>query len=69
MIAIQCPAVRTASGLVLVPDSHVVGISDDGAGTITLSVRCWSGHVHEVVTGRAVTEAAASRASELAVAS
>ena len=53
MLAVHCPAVRTRSGLVLVPDSHIVGISDDGAGRITLTVRCWSGHLHEVVTGRA----------------
>ena len=58
MLAVHCPDIRTETGLVLVPDSHVVAISDDGAGTITLAVRCWSGHVHEVVTGRAVTEAA-----------
>ena len=56
MLAVHCPDVRTRSGLVLVPESHVVDLSDDGAGTIVLRVRCWKGHVHEVLTGRAVTE-------------
>ena len=60
MLAVHCPEVRSRSGLVLVPESHVVEMSDDGAGTITLSVRCWRGHVHEVVTGRAVTDRAAT---------
>lgn len=56
MLAVHCPDVRTHSGLVLVPESHVVDLTDDGAGTITMRVRCWKGHVHEVRTGRAVTE-------------
>ena len=58
MLAVHCPDVRTRTGLVLVPESHVAAIGDDGAGTSVLLVRCWSGHLHEVVTGRAVTDAA-----------
>jgi hypothetical protein len=58
VLTVRCPSVRTRAGEVLVPSSHVVRMSDDGAGTITLLVACWAGHLHEVVTGRAVTEAA-----------
>lgn len=58
VLAVRCPSVRTRTGLVLVPESHVVRLTDDGAGTITVVVRCWEGHLHEVVTGRAVTGAA-----------
>lgn len=67
MLAIRCPAVQTSTGLTLVPESRVVRMTDDGAGTITLVVACYSGHLHEVVTGRAVTDARARGA--LAVAS
>lgn len=62
MLAVHCPDVRTRTGLVLVPETHVVGITDDGAGTITMAVRCWKGHVHAVRTGRAVTDATAAPA-------
>ena len=41
---------------------------DDGAGTITLTVACYSGHLHEVVTGRAVTDVARVREPVAAVA-
>lgn len=60
MIAIHCPAVPTASHRTLVSERRIVSMTDDGAGTITLVVACWSGHLHEVVTGRATTEAAAT---------
>ena len=58
MLAITCPSVPTQTRLTLVPESHIVRMTDDGAGTITMVVACWSGHLHEVVTGRAVTDAA-----------
>jgi hypothetical protein len=57
MLAVHCPSVRTGSGRTLVPESHVVRMTDDGAGTITVLVACWSGHLHEIVTGRATSEA------------
>jgi hypothetical protein len=59
VLAIACPDVHNRSGLVLVPERHVVAMTDDGAGTITLLVRCWSGHLHPVVTGRATEQALA----------
>jgi hypothetical protein len=67
MLAIHCPAVPTDTGLTLVPESRVVRMTDDGAGTITMVVVCYSGHLHEIVTGRAVTDA--RRREVLAVAS
>ena len=72
MIAVRCPAVQTRTGLTLVPESRVVRMTDDGAGTITMVVACYSGHLHEIVTGRAVTDAASRAVTadrELAVAS
>lgn len=60
MLAVQCPSVPTRTGLTLVPVSRVVRMTDDGAGTITLLVACWSGHLHEVVTGWATTARAAA---------
>lgn len=68
MLAVHCPEVRTRTGLTLVPESRVVRVTDDGAGTITLVVACYSGHLHDIVTGRAVTEAAAQRQAETALA-
>ena len=53
MLAITCPSVPTPTGLTLVPATRIVGITDNGAGTITLVVSCYSGHLHEVVTGHA----------------
>jgi hypothetical protein len=53
MLAVRCPDVHTRTGVVLVPESHVATITDDGAGTITMLVRCWHGHLHTVATGRA----------------
>ena len=61
MLAVQCSSVKTRTGLTLVPESRVVRLTDDGAGTITLLVACYAGHLHEVVTGRAATEAATRR--------
>ena len=61
MLAVHCPTVRTRTGLTLVPESRVVRMTDDGAGTITMVVACYSGHLHEIVTGRAVADAAAQR--------
>ncbi|MFP5218168.1 MAG: hypothetical protein ACLGIG_00310 [Actinomycetes bacterium] len=58
MIAVHCPDVQTRTGLTLVPESRVVRMTDDGAGTITMVVACYSGHLHSIVTGRAVTDAA-----------
>jgi hypothetical protein len=60
MLAVQCPSVPTRTGLTLVPESRIVRMTDDGAGTITLVVACYSGHLHTVVTGRATTDAAAA---------
>ena len=56
MLAVQCPSVPTRTGLTLVPERRIVRLTDDGAGTITLVVACWAGHLHEVVTGRATTD-------------
>jgi hypothetical protein len=71
MLAVHCPDVRTRTGLTLVPESRVVSMTDDGAGTITLVIACYRGHLHEVVTGRAVTQARRLEAADahLAVAS
>jgi hypothetical protein len=60
MIAVHCPSVPTRTGLTLVPESRVVRLTDDGAGTITMVIACYAGHLHEVVTGRATTDAAAT---------
>ena len=56
MLAVHCPSVPTRTGLTLVPERRIVRLTDDGAGTITLVVACWAGHLHEVVTGRATTD-------------
>lgn len=53
MLAVRCPDVATRSGLVLVPEEHIVAMDSDGAGRIVLRVRCWRGHEHQLVTGRA----------------
>jgi hypothetical protein len=59
VLAVACPDVHNRSGLTLVPERHVVAVTDDGAGTITLLVRCWNGHLHRVLTGRATERAVA----------
>ncbi|HWH28021.1 MAG TPA: hypothetical protein VNU26_03490 [Mycobacteriales bacterium] len=64
MIAVHCPDVPTRTGLTLVPESRVVRMTDDGAGTITMVVACYSGHLHAIVTGRAVTDADADAAGQ-----
>ena len=58
MFVVDCPEV--ASGRQLVSERRVVRMTDDGAGTIPVVVACWCGHLHEVVTGRATTERAAT---------
>jgi hypothetical protein len=60
MLAVTCPSARNRTGLTLVPVTRVVGMTDDGAGTITVTVACYDGHLHEIVTGRAVTDATAT---------
>ena len=57
MLAVHCPSVPTRTGLTLVPESRIARLTDDGAGTIVMVVACYAGHLHEVVTGRAVTDA------------
>jgi hypothetical protein len=52
MLTVTCPDVKTARGETLVSERRVVRMVDDGAGVITLTVLCHSGHLHEVVTGR-----------------
>ena len=58
MLAITCSAVPTASHRTLVPESRIVSLTDDGAGTITVVVACYDGHLHSLVTGRAATSPA-----------
>ena len=57
MLVITCPDVPTASHRTLVGENRIVSLTDDGAGTITVVVACYAGHLHEVVTGRATTAA------------
>lgn len=60
MLAVKCPEVKTARGETLVSERRIVRMVDDGAGVITVTVLCYCGHLHEVVTGRATTAAAAT---------
>lgn len=57
MLAITCSAVRTETRRTLVPESRIVSLTDDGAGTITVVVACYDGHLHRLVTGRAAAAA------------
>jgi hypothetical protein len=54
MLVVDCPGV--ASGRQLVSERRIVRMTDDGAGTITVVVACWCGHLQELVTGRATTD-------------
>ena len=53
MLVVDCPGVP--SGRQLLSERRIVRMTDDGAGTLTLLVACYSGHLHEIVTGRAAT--------------
>lgn len=53
MLVVNCPGVP--SGRQLLSERRIVRMTDDGAGTITLQVACYAGHLHEVVTGWATT--------------